>query len=69
MEEILVVYVLYSICACAVLVWSTLLDQGRLLDARMSERGIEYVAISEYSFFEPTEPIGSQFAQLTYPAY
>jgi hypothetical protein len=55
MGEILVVYVLYSICACGVLVWSTLLDGGRVLGPRMPQDGLEYVAIQEDSFFEPTE--------------
>jgi hypothetical protein len=52
MEEMLVVLVLYSVWASAVLVWSTLLDEGRILSSQMSRDGFEYVAIPDQSFLE-----------------
>jgi hypothetical protein len=52
MEEMLVALVLYSIWASAVLVWSTLLDGGRMLSPQMSRGGFEYVAIPDHSFLE-----------------
>jgi hypothetical protein len=55
MEEMLVALVLYSIWASAVLVWSTLLDEGRMLSPQMSRGGLEYVAIPNHSFFELME--------------
>jgi hypothetical protein len=55
MGEILVIFVLYAIGASTVLVWSTLLDTGRMLAPQVSPRGIEYVAISDCIFFELAE--------------
>jgi hypothetical protein len=55
MEEMLVVLVLYSIWASAVLVWSTLLDEARMLNHQMSRGGVEYVAIPDHSFLELME--------------
>jgi hypothetical protein len=52
MAEMLVVLVLYSMWASAVLVWSTLLDEGRELRPQMSPGGVEYVSIPDHSFFE-----------------
>jgi hypothetical protein len=52
MEAMLVALVLYSIWAAAVLVWSTLLDEGRMLSPQMSRGGFEYVAIPDHSFLE-----------------
>jgi hypothetical protein len=52
MEDMLVVLVLYSVWASVVLVWSTLLDEGRLLNPQMSRDGFEYVAIPDQSFLE-----------------
>jgi len=55
MAEILIIFVLYAIGASTVLVWSTLLEKGRVFGPQMSRRGIEYVAIPEYAFFELAE--------------
>jgi hypothetical protein len=52
MEEMLVALVLYSIWASAVLVRSTLLDEGRMLSPQMARGGFEYVAIPDQSFLE-----------------
>lgn len=51
----LVVLVLYSIWASVVLVWSTLLDEGRMLNPQMSRDGFEYVGIPDHSFLELME--------------
>jgi hypothetical protein len=55
MEEMLVVLVLYSIWASAVLVGSTLLDEERMLKPQISRNGFEYVAIPDHSFLELME--------------
>jgi hypothetical protein len=55
MGQILILFVFYAICASAVLVWSTLLDDRRALRSQMSLRRIEYVAIPDHSFFELAE--------------
>ena len=55
MGEILVIYVLYSIYACIVLVWSTLLDEERIVDPQVSWDGVEFVAIRDRSFRERPE--------------
>jgi hypothetical protein len=52
MAEILIIFVFYPICASVVLVWSTLLGDGRALRSRMSRGEIEYAAIPDHSFFE-----------------
>jgi hypothetical protein len=52
MEEMLVILVFYSIWASTVLVWSTLLDEGRMFNPQMSRDGFEYVAIPDQSFLE-----------------
>jgi hypothetical protein len=55
MEEMLVILVLYSIWASAVLVGSTLLDEERMLSPQMSCGGFEYLAIPDHSFLELME--------------
>ena len=55
MAEILMIFVLYAIGASTVLVWSTLLEKGRVFGPQISQRGIEYVAIPGYTFFELAE--------------
>src|SRR5579862_3714272 len=55
MAEVLMIFVLYAIGASAVLVWSTLLEKGRVFGPQMPRRGIEYFAIPGYTFFEFAE--------------
>ena len=46
----LILLVFYAICASAVLVWSTLLAEGR--DFRFQRYGLRHVAISDYMLME-----------------
>jgi hypothetical protein len=55
MGEILIIYVLYSICASGVLVWSTLSDEGRELRPRQSRGDVQYAAIPDHLFLELAE--------------
>jgi len=48
-------FAFYAICASAVLVWSTLLDEGRVLRPQPLRAGIEYVAIPQQSLLEVAE--------------
>jgi hypothetical protein len=48
MRELLIIYVVYCICASAALVGSTLLDKGRGLAEQQSQRRIKYVPISDF---------------------
>lgn len=51
MGEILILIVFYSICASAVLVWSTLLEERRVSRPQLPPGGIEYVAIPDQVLF------------------
>jgi len=55
MGQFLILFVLYAICASAVLVWSTLLDKRRVLRSPASRCEIEYVAIPQQSLLELAE--------------
>jgi hypothetical protein len=52
MGQMLIIFVFYCVGASAVLVWSTLLDEGRGLRPQASRCGIEYVAIPDHLLFE-----------------
>lgn len=47
MGEILIICFLYPICESAVLVWSTLLDEARVLGSQVLRCGVDYVAIPD----------------------
>ena len=55
MGQTLILFVFYAICASAVLVWSTLLDEGRALRPQAFRAGIEYVEIPQQSLLELAE--------------
>ena len=51
MRELLIIYVVYSMCAIAALVWSTL-NQRRGWDLQTCRDEVKYVAISDYFLLE-----------------
>ena len=51
MRELLIIYVVYSMCATAALVWSTL-NQRRGWDLQTYRGEVKYVAISDYFLLE-----------------
>jgi hypothetical protein len=55
MEQVLIPLVFYSICASVVLVWTTLLDTGQVLNTQRPLSGVQFVAIPEWSVFELAE--------------
>jgi hypothetical protein len=55
MGQVLILLVCYSICASVVLVWTTLLDAGPVLNPQGPRSGVQFVAIPECSIFELAE--------------
>lgn len=55
MGQVLILLVFYSVCAAVVLIWTTLLDAGRVWNAEMPSSGIQFVPLPECSLFELAE--------------